>query len=464
MLRRILLIIGYLLLIILLVGFTVVLVAYGNDYSYDFQTHKVIQKGHIILDTLPTGLRVTADGRLLTKKTPYQAAYTVGMHEFSVSAPGYYTWQKNLQVIAGQVNLAMYAVLVPRHPVETIIDSRLQITAEAMTPDSKHLAYITGGLNPAVYTVNVANPTPVKVYVPKVATATNPAETVTSVEWSHDGSHLLITGTANGQPEELLEAAGGGSPVNLTAQYGFTFSGVQFSDNNWQQLYWIAPDGLRRVDVGAQSVSDVLATNVTQFWPIPGRVLYIQQIAGEPSLWDLDGNDHSQRLIDALADSPTYSIDYSTWLGNDEIAIVPSATGTGTLYTGLFGSTPTALTIAHSVVNASFSPDGHLIAFYSPTNIVTYDLNQSQLQNHFIAYDMSGLPGSLTALSWWDSYHMLQNRSGRLYWSEYDGSNRVNLGLAYSTFGAYNTPDQKSLVTFKSQASGVELLELRIVK
>jgi hypothetical protein len=462
MLRRILIITGYLLLGLTLVGFTIVLVAYGNDYTYNFTTHKIIQKGHVIIDSVPSNGHVTADGHQLKKKTPYQAAYNVGGHMFSVNLPGYWPWQKSLSVVAGQVSLAQYVILIPKNPITTDLDTRVQITAQAVSKDHRHLAYITGGTNAAVYTVDLGNDSPVKIYAPKAATPAAPAEQLTDVAWSSDSSHLLITGTVGGQPEELLESANGGTPINLTQQYGFSFSGIEFSSSNWQQLYWIAPDGLRRLDVGSQTVSNVLAANVDQFWIIQNRVLYIQDVDSERSLWSIDSNNHTQELVEALPASTTYSVAYSTFLGVDELAVVPASTGTGTLYTGTFGSTPIAKTIAHNVTSASFSPDGHLLLFSSPTLLVTYDVNQSELQNKLIDYTITDQPGQLVSYSWFDNYHLLLDRSGELYWSEYDSTNRIDLGLAYGGFPGYGTSDDKSIVTFRPLGSGVRILLLSL--
>ena len=94
MLRKIIIFVGYLGLALFVVGATFALVAYGNDYTYDFSTHKIIQEGHIILDSVPSGIKVTADGKLLSKKTPYQAAYRVGFHTYALSKLGYYSWAK----------------------------------------------------------------------------------------------------------------------------------------------------------------------------------------------------------------------------------------------------------------------------------------------------------------------------------------------------------------------------------
>jgi hypothetical protein len=463
MLRRILTFLGYLGLTLLVVAVTFALVAYGKDYAYDFSTRSIIQKGHVILGSTPNGLKVTADGKALKKKTPYQAAYKVGDHTFKVERDGFWPWEKVLQVVAGQVTLARYIIMVPKEPQTTVLDSRTQIVAQSVSKDHRHLAYITGGADVAVYTIDVgANGKPVKLYAPKAATETVPAEVLGNVEWSDDASHLLITSTVGDQPVHRLATAGGGEPVNLTDRYKFNFTGLKFSASNWRQLYWISPEGLRRVDAENQVVSAVLADKVTQFWVEPDRVLYVQQTDLGRSLWSLDSRGHHQELIQALVESDSYSVAYANYRGEDELAVVPAKTQVGTLYSGIYGTTPVAKTVARGATSARFSPDGHFLAFSSPTTIVTYDLERSSIEGASVTYSIENQPGQLTALTWFDTFHLLLTRDGHLYWSEYDGGNLVDLGPEGAGLPGYGTADGRSVVTFRPVGQTVRLMELLV--
>lgn len=462
MLRRILTFAGYLGVTLAVIGVTVALVAYGNDYSYDFSSHRIIQKGHVIINSLPNGVRVTADGKLLNKKTPYQAAYKVGLHSFELVKDGFLPWKKTLEVVAGQVSLARYVILMPQNPTKTLLDSQPQVIAQAISKDHRHLAYITGGTSSAVYTLDLGNPKPVKLYAPKAASATEPAEVLTGITWSDDASHLLVVSTMGDQVVHRLASASGGEPINLTNQYRFNFSGIKFSSSTWKQMYWVSPDGLRRLDVDNQSVSAVLADKVTQFWVVPDRVLYVQQTDLGRQLWSIDSRGHRQELIQALAESDSYAVAYANYRGSDELAVVPSKTQTGTLYTDIFSSNPVAKVVAHDVTTVSFSPDGHLLALSSPSVITMYDLERSSLDNSFVSYSITDQPGQLSALSWFDNYHLLLNRGGKLYWSEFDGANRAELGDAYGLFPAYNTADFKSVVMFSSNAQAARITQVDI--
>ena len=461
MFRRILPIIGYAALTTLVVGITVLLVAYGDGYSYNFKKHQITRNGLVIINSVPNGLTVML-GDKSKKKTPYHASYEAGQYTFSINKDGFWPWQKTLNVVAGEVTLAEYVIMVPKTLTASVLDTKPQIVAQSVSKDHRHVAYVTGGDGAAVYTLDLGNPKPVKLYTPKAAADPVPAEVLNGVLWSDDASHLLISSTVGDQKVLQLAAASGGTPVNLTAQYRFDFTGLTFASGNWRQMYWISPDGLRRLDVDSQSVSAVLADKVSQFWIEPDRVLYVQQTDLGRSLWSLDSRGHHQQLIQALAESDSYSVALSTYQGVEELAVVPAKTQTGTLYTGIFGNNPVAKTIAHGVTSASFSPDGHLLAFSSGSSMVVYDLELSLVDSKFVAYNVADQPGQLTSLAWFDDFHLLTVRDGQLYFSEFDGANRVPLGSVVGGLPAFATSDSKSVVTYRQDAKGVRIEQVQL--
>jgi hypothetical protein len=462
MLRRVLTFLGYFGSTVLVIGVTAGLVAYGKDYTYDFATHTIVQKGHVIINSLPTGVRVSEGGRDLNKKTPYQAAYHVGEHTFMLNKDGFWPWQKTVSVVAGQVNLLRYAILVPRAPQKKVLATHEQIVTQHLSRDHRRLVYITGGKEAAVYALDIAGAKVVKVYTPKPAEPPQGAEVLVDAVLSNDGSHVLIRSAVDGHTVYRLGNAGGGEPQNLTQRYGFEFSALAFSTSKWQQLYWLSPEGLRRLDVEAQTVSAVLAEHVTQFWAESDRVLYVQQTDLGRSLWSLDGRGNHQELIPALVESDTYSLDYEQYRGKDELVVVPAKTGAATLYSNILSATPVAQVVAHDVLSAEFSPEGQYVVLSSPGAISTYDLERSAFTSSIVVYDFQDLPGQLTGLSWFDDFHLLRTHQGRLYWSEFDGANRTDLGAVAGGFAAYGTADEKSVVAFVPSTKGTQIVQLQI--
>lgn len=443
--QRILTIIGYLAASAVIVLATISLVAYGQGYTYDFKTGRIIRTGLVIIQSTPAGATVSLNGKKLNKKTLYRQSFEQGRYEFDINKEGFHPWRKTFEVVASEVALVQYALLVPLRPVINTLDTRPAITAQAMSKDHRHLVYVADG---AVYTLDMGGGKPVKVYTPRAATPELPAEVVSEVAWNDDASRLLVVTKVGENLVHYLMAADGGSVTNLTEQYRFNFTGLRFAANNPRQLYWISPDGLRKLDTEAQSVSGVLADKVRQFQVAGDRVLYVQQTDLGESLWSIDGRGHKQELIPALAESESYSIAFSAYRGVEQLAVVPSRTKVGTLYTDIYGATPVAKTVAHNVTQTVFSPDGHLLTFYSDNRLLTYDLERSVLTHQSVVYEFGGISG-LTNLTWFDNFHLLLSQHGELVFTEFDGANTLDMGALAGGLPAYSTSDLRSIVAFR---------------
>jgi hypothetical protein len=459
LLKRILIGLGYAALSVLVVVFTVALVAYGQGYVYDFKTGRIIKTGLVLIQSTPTGAQVTQNGKVLKKKTTYRGSFESGSYTFEVTKDGFHSWKKTLQVVASEVTLAHYVILIPKKPKVTLLDSRPQVVTQNISRDHRHLVYVTGGVDPGVYTLDPADPKPTRIYAPKPATATRPAETVTDAVWSDDASHVLVTAQAGPERLHYLMTASGDDARNLTDQFRFDFTGLKFSGTNWRQLYWISPDGLRRLDVEAQSVSGVLADKVSQIQVAGDRILYVQATSLGRSLWSIDGRGTKQELIQALPESPSYALAYASYRGQDQLAVVPSRTRVGTLYSDIFSANHVAKTIARDVDDALFSHDAHLLTFSSPTHLTTYDLERSDITGKLVTYEVSGQQ-NISSLSWYDNYHFLLNKGGRLVLMEYDGANAMDLGALAGSLPAHGSADGRSILALRPESAGMSFVQI----
>ncbi len=462
MIRKLLTTFGSLLLVVAIIGATVLLVAYGRGYTYDFSRGRMIQTGLVLIRSNPAGTQITVNSKVIRQKSPYRGSYEAGTYSFELNKSGFRVWHKALQVVASQVTSAEYIVLLPIDIARSILDTHTQIISETISRDHRHLAYVTGAADSAVYTLDLGSGKVAKVYTPAVATASAPAESLISVAWSDDASHLLVVSQVGNTLIHRVMTASGTDNVNLTDQYGFNFSGLQFSGTSWQQLYWISPDGLRRLDLGNQTVSAVLADKVSQFNIAGDRILYVQLTELGRTLWTTDARGRKQELIPALPESDNYSIALSSYRGEDELAVVPSKTGVGTLYSGIFGSTPVAKTVAHGVTTANFAPDGHLVAFSSTSVVQTYDLELSDRVNSPVIYTFPADGRTLSNLSWFDNFHLLLNYNGTLVFADFDGTNLSSIGSIVPGFPAYNSSDFRSVFSFVPSVNSAQITELTI--
>ncbi len=300
MTRSIFILLGYLALTALVLVTTVALVAYGQGYSYDFSHRRLTHNGLVIISTQPSAATVKVESKSGTKKTPYHASFEAGSYRFHVTKSGYEPWTKMLNVVASQVTLAEYIVLLPQNRPQTVIDTRVQILGQVITKDHRHMAYIAPGSNGGLIVLDLVSGKPSRIYQPVAAIAEIGEEVLTDVKWSDDGSHLLLGSNLAGTHIVRLITASDGSQINLTDKYHFDFSTLQFSARDWRQMYWLSPDGLRRLDAGAQTVTGILAEKVSQFVVAGDRLLYVSSSELGEGLSSLDSRDRKQTIIQAL--------------------------------------------------------------------------------------------------------------------------------------------------------------------
>lgn len=447
MTRSILTLIGYFALTAIVVLTTVALVAYGQGYTYDFKNNRFTHNGLVLISTNPSGATVKVELKSGTKKTPYHASFEAGSYRFNVTKSGYEPWTKVLKVVASQVTLAQYIVLLPKDRPQTVIDRRAAMTNQVITRDHRSMAYIVPGADGGLYTIDLTSNRATRVYQPIAASGAVAEEVLTDVAWSDDASRILLGSTVAGKYTKRLITVSDGVAQNLTEKFNFDFTSLQFSGRDSRQLYWLNPDGIRRLDLNAQTVTGILADKVSQFVIAGDRVLYVQTTDLGESLGSLDSRDRKETIIQALVKSPTYSMEYQTYQGRDFLAVIPSSNGIGTLYSDIYSNNISAKVVAQNVTDVIYSTDNHIATFYSPTKLVSYDFDRSaQLGRAVTDTALIPIGKEISTLSYYDGDHLLVNQAGRLVFMEFDGQNGVDLGpIALGTV-AYRVTDQKAIV------------------
>src|SRR5689334_10585410 len=135
MLRRILIIASYLGVGFAIVVTTILLVAYGQGYSYDLRTHHFNLNGLLILSSVPGGASISLNGKLNSHKTPYRTYTTAQSYEVVISKSGYFTWRKTVNVRPPEVTNLADIFLVPSDLKTETIDTADSVSALAASRD-----------------------------------------------------------------------------------------------------------------------------------------------------------------------------------------------------------------------------------------------------------------------------------------------------------------------------------------
>jgi hypothetical protein len=447
MLQRILKILTVLGGIAFIVVGTMLLVAFGRGYSYDFRNHRPTLNGLVVMSSTPGNATILQNGKDIKRKTPYRATLEAGEYSFEVNRDGYQTWRKRVRVVASEVSWLQYIWLLPTNLHTSVQATHPTVASLQPSKDHRHFAYITTGTDGGVWLMVANNPQTSRIYTPKLAEGANPAETLVDLTWAADNQHMLlhsIIGSTNRY--QIINANPSTTSIDLTANFKFDFSGLQFNPSNWKELFWLSPDGLRKLDVDAQTVSYNFAGD---------RVLYVQTTKLGKSLYSMDkaGKDKKE-VIQSLAESPSYQLSYVTYKGTDELAVLPTQARTITLYTDIYGNNPTSQIITKDADLMLFNADGRFLTYSTATTISTFDLEK----NDFYKVVSDTPIGTIT---WFDNYHLLNVRKGELHWSEFDGGNDATLSQIAPGTAAYATSDQKGILfPFVAGAAKTELHQI----
>lgn len=455
--RQWLIVAGYIVAVIIIAALTVILVAFGRGYSYNFQTHRVVRNGLLIMGSKPGGADVAVNGKA-RHKTPTRITLGTGSYQVTASKAGYVTWHKVVQIVASEVTFAQYILLIPTHLTTHKSVTVAGTMVPVQSPDQTQLAYVTDAAGDDLAVVGTGGGTQRKIWQssPPTGNPSAPAGQITAASWSDDDSHLLVITVSNGQPTDWVVAADGSGATDVTDAYNLSGGQVVFAPGGWQKLYWNGPAGLRQINLANQTTTSVLASNVTQITPANGLLYYVQQTPLGRSLVSLDGNNHKQTVVPVVADSDSYSITAEDFDNHNYVAVVPDQTHTATVYIDPTADQPTTLVISRAADNVLFSPDGRYLLASGAAGGSMYDLDRTNVTGSTVLYGLGQLSPAPQDFVWLDNYHLLYRSGGRVYICEFDGGNNTVLGATLSP--AYPLPGGASFDDLQTSGSQTKLV------
>ncbi len=461
MARRIWIILGYVVAALLVVAGTVLLVAYGDGYTYNFKTGRLSHRGLIIINSVPGTGQIFLNGKLLHHNTPYQQEFAAGWYNFTLEKSGYRTWSKRVQAIPSQATQIDYVILLPQHIAVEPIGAHVAISQFMASPDHHHIAFVVpSGNHAGVWTVDTDSHQQTRVYAAAPATPTTPAEGLTLLSWSQDNTHVLIKSQIGSTTSlQVVDTSGGSKPVNVTTTLGISADNLIFNPNDWQQLYWQSPDGLRRLDLGSQTISAPLATNVKALTFDGGKIIYVDASNPKqpPSLWEMNGDgSNKQRLVTNLTPSSAYQVAFAYYLGTPEAVVVAQDSHSATLYSNVYGQVATHPLTAPATT-AIFNDSGRLVALTDASHLATYDL---QLNT---TYTFPPINSTVTGLSWFDGHHLVFNRNGDIVLSEFDDNYAVVITRANS-LPPISSANNKTVLAASQTSTGTTLVKAVVIQ
>jgi hypothetical protein len=458
-----------------------VLVFIMLGYQFNGSDGKIEQGGLVQFSSTPGGASVGIDSKNLGTQTSARTTMTQGSHYITMNKTGYRQWQKTVAVVPGSVLWLNYTRLVPTTLKPTAVATYGALSDSNVSPDRKWLAVKEDPATAAIQMVNISGST-IKTSTIELPAAsyTAPSEGQTQsfvvAQWDPSSRYLLVKHTYDGVKNEWLvvDIQRPATAKNMTTLLGFDASNVIFSNTNSNVLYGLVGQDLRKIDLGAVTLSGPLASNVAEFslyqnstiiyTTLPDPVSHARTVG-----YYSDGAS-KVRTIRSYADDgqPPLHMALGSYYGDTYVAIaygddVEVLTGDLPRSDASDASalhTVTTMTVPGGILNLSIITSGRFVVAQTADGYAVYDLELKKTTTT----TLKGPSLATEALHWLDGYIVWSDRDGTLRTTEFDGANQQDIMPVTPGFSVTLSPDGTYLYGFLKTAEGkYELQRVRMI-
>ena len=432
-------------MVLSVVAIMTVLIMITSGYWIN-QNFEVERRGMLEVLSSPTGADIVVDGETAwMAKTNSSRILSKGEHTVSISKEGYGDWVKKVTIEEGLMYRLPYVRLFPNEPeLEKVSEINARISS--VSPDRSSMLLIDDSTTWKILHLNEDKVSTTDLDVAKVFDKIGGAEAmagIAGIDWSKDGNRILLKVVWNEKNEWLLlDLKDSEKSASLTETFGMNFDTVKFFDKTGDDLLVVDGGELRKLDVSEQSISKILASNVTNFnlydesivYVANGKVSVLKKVDGEAiDLLDVQGD----RIFAALTRS--YRDNYLTVIEDGKLSLYKGQLPRNKddksfeqIFSVEIGLMPERIKIG---------ADGDFVIMSNGKNIVTLDM-ESENVSRFEVEDGK--------IGWLDD-HLLYvvDNDGDMVVYDYDGLNRRELSKnASQRLGATVSEDERWLYYF----------------
>ena len=237
-------------------------------YRFDRNNGRVEQTALLQFDSFPSGAQVGIDEKWQGFKTPNKKAVSGGEHTVAIERDGYRQWAKSVNTKAGTVVWFNYARLVPNSITTETVKTFSKLTDIKASPDRKWIAVKTTPNDLTLDLINISNENE-----PKASQIKLPAKLIskpgnfTISEWDFGSRYILLKHTLADKTSEFIEVdrTKPAEAINISQQLGLKITEAHLAGNSGNILFIVSQGDLRKVDLGAGTISQPLINNVSSF-------------------------------------------------------------------------------------------------------------------------------------------------------------------------------------------------------
>lgn len=468
----------YALMTLSVVTIVTILILVILGYSFNRQDGKLEQGSLLQFASTPSGATVTIDGVRVGSRTPSKASVEARSHHVQMNLQGYRSWSKTIDVKAGDIGWLSYARLVPNDIQVDAMKTFPTVAASLATVDRKWIAVQEDAASQTLSLVNLESDTP------KFTTLTIPSNILTAadsptsgrysfVAWNRDDNRILIKRTYDDTKVEwlVINRDNPQDSVNVTTSYGVNIADAQFGERNGNDLYVLSDDSIvRRIDLGSNTLSGVLAEGVVEFSIYKNNVLlYVTKPDGSELNqrhvgYRESGMTAPQTVFSYPAETENLHLAFGEYYGKRYVGVTHDTTMqtfVGTLPRGTAKADLDEIektTLASGATRLTIGENGRLVVAEMSDRYTTYDIELNKTDTTVF----SRLAAAARPLQWIDSYMIASDREGTIRFYEFDGGNQQDIMPVIEGQAMTLSGNEKFLYGFTQTEEGVALNRARM--
>jgi hypothetical protein len=452
----------YSLMSIAVVALVSILVLFMLGYQFNRTDGKIEQGGLVQFNTQPSGADVTIDGKVLGTRTASRKTMNTGQHFISMQRQGYATWQKSVDVVAGSVLWLTYARLVPNELKPANVASFPVISSTASSPDNKWMAIKEDPATPVIRLANLAQDQvevttlelPEGTYT---APAPDKAQSFSLETWNPSSRFVLVKHTYDDAKVEwiVVDTQNVAATKNVTTALGIQATKLIFSGNNTSILYALVDNNVRKVDLGANTLSGPLVANVAEFSVYDNSTIVyttlIDSTTKMRSVGYFDEGATKARTIRSYSDNGEAPLHIAVGRYFDDYYIAVAYDQSVEVVKGELPrsdtTTPSALTAVGTMSvpggarDLSIMTSGRFIVAQTANAYIVNDLELKKTTTT----TLKGEAVNDKTLRWLDGYTIWSDRGNVLRMYEFDGANQHEIMPVAPGFSVTYSPNSKYL-------------------